>query len=171
MGQIGDFDAEQHKPLESYDPLPPGWYPAMIVASSVEKTKAGDGYYAKFEFEVVGGEYQGRKVFTNINLANPNPKAVEIGQRELSSLCRAVSKLRISDTEELHNLPLQIKVKIRPAQGDYAAANEVNGYKPLSESAQPAAAAAAPSAPAAAVAPRAAVTAPPAASKAPPWKR
>ena len=32
-------------------------------------------------------------------------------------------------SEELHDKPLMIKVKVRPAQGEYEASNDVGGYK------------------------------------------
>ena len=32
-------------------------------------------------------------------------------------------------SEELHDKPLMIKVKVRPAQGEYDASNDVGGYK------------------------------------------
>ena len=32
-------------------------------------------------------------------------------------------------SEELHDKPLMIKVKVRPAQGEYDASNDIAGYK------------------------------------------
>ena len=87
MAELGSFDATNVAPREAFDPLPPGDYKAMIEGSDVKPTKKGDGYMLKLQWLVLDGQYSGRKIFQNINLANPNPKAVEIGQQELSAVC------------------------------------------------------------------------------------
>ena len=129
MADIGyQYNAEDHKPLEDRDPVPPDKYEAQIVESSVDPTKAGNGRLMKLVWQITSGEYEGRKVFDRVNLENPNPKAVEIGQRQLSSICRAVGKLRIEDTSELHDTTILIDVRVKPAEGQYAASNEIRGY-------------------------------------------
>jgi len=86
---------------------------------------------------------------------------VEIANRALSSICRAVGVLQTDDSEDLHHKEMLVKVAVRPAGVDKTgvmrdAQNEIKGYKPLGGSAAPA------SAPAAASA---------SAPKTPPWKR
>ncbi|MFO1144848.1 MAG: hypothetical protein U1E59_21210 [Amaricoccus sp.] len=63
--------------------------------------------------------------------------AVEIAQRELNSICHAVGKLRVADSEELHAVPLKVSLGI-----DTSGRNVAKSYKPAT--------AATPSAPAAA---------------------
>ena len=132
----GNFDANNVDPSTSYDPIPNGEYMALITDSDVKPTKAGTGYYMQLVWEVIDGQYKGRKVFDRINIQNANKTAEEIGQRELSAICHAVGKMNPADSTELHNIPALIKVKIKPAQDGYDASNEVNGYEAANQPAQ-----------------------------------
>ena len=96
-----------------------------------EKVKA---WYLKLTFEIIDGPYKGRLIWTNLNLRNKNPKAVEIATRNLASICRSVHHLTpLDDSEVLHNKPLKIKVTIREAQNGYDASNEIRGYFPATD--------------------------------------
>ena len=57
------------KPLDeprTWEPLPDGWYEAMIVNADVKDTKAGTGQYIAVRFDITGPTHEGRVVFTNI---------------------------------------------------------------------------------------------------------
>ena len=127
------FDASNAPQQDSFDPLPAGWYNAAITNSEMKPTKAGDGSYLSLTFEVVDGPYKGRKVFTNLNLRNPNQVAMEIAYKQLSSICHSSGVIQLTDTMQLHNRPLQMKLKLKPAQGEYEPSNEVTGYAKLNE--------------------------------------
>jgi hypothetical protein len=161
MAQLGGtFDATQVAPNQPFEVLPPGKYKVQVVASEMKETKDGAGQYLWLELEILDGEFQGRKVWDRLNLVNSNQQAVEIAQRSLSALCHACGKLQVSDSEELHFIPVVATVKVRPPKGDYAASNEIRGYEAagnVTPMARPAAA----SAPAAA----------PATNAAAPWKK
>lgn len=131
---FSNFDASQVEPSTSYDLLPAGTYTAMITASEMKPTKAG-GERLNLTFQIVEGEHQGRLVWSGLNLKNANEQAVQIAMRELSAICRAVGVLTPKSSSELHDKPLRIKVKVRPAQNGYDASNEVSGYEALSGSA------------------------------------
>jgi hypothetical protein len=165
-GNLAGFDAEQVEPQDSFDPLPARWYQVIISDSEMKPTKKNDGQYLQLELEVIEGEYQGRKVWDRLNLDNPNNTAVEIAQRALSAICRAVGVMAPNDSTELHDRPFEVKLSVKPAKGEYEASNEVKGYRALGEA--PAAPTAPPStARAGRTTPRAA-----AGQKAtPPWKR
>jgi hypothetical protein len=111
---------------------------------------------------VLEGPLQGRHVYDQLNLINPNPTAEEIAQRTLSAICHAVGKLQVADSEELHFQPMVVKVAVKP--NGY---NEVKGYKPV----QQAATVAATQAQRPATAPVANQPPAPAASATAPWKR
>ncbi|MFU8817401.1 MAG: hypothetical protein ACNA7W_18800, partial [Pseudomonadales bacterium] len=96
-----------------------------------------------------------------INIQNPNPKAEEIGQRELSAICHATGVIKVGDSSELHDKPCMISVVMKPADGQYAASNEVKRVQSLNGA--PAMAVARSEAPASQPAP--------AAVAAPPWAR
>ncbi len=148
-----------------YEPIPEGLYKAVIIDSEMKPTKAGTGNYLELKFEVIDNQYAGKWIRSRLNLDNPNPKAVEIAQRDLSSICRALGKSAIGDSEELHHKPMTIKVTIQPANGDYAASNEIKAYSPADALQAVATPAAAPS-PAPAAAPEPA----PAAAGKKPWE-
>ena len=136
MAQL-NFDATTVPPQDAFDPIPAGWYPAQIVESEMKAgSKPGSAYLA-ITLQIMGGEYNNRKVFDRFNLQNANPVAVEIGYRSLSAVCHAVGLLQVPDSQVLHGRPLQVKVSVRPARVDpttgtaYDASNEVKGYKAL----------------------------------------
>lgn len=160
MALIGHFDATNVAPSEDFSPIPVGEYLAHIVDSDVKPTKNNTGHYAELEFEVTAGEFKGRKVWARLNLDNPNPKAVEIAQRELSAICHAVGVLQVTDTQQLHYKPLVIRVDIEERDG-YGPRNVIKAYKAVPGGQGNAPAGAAPSAPAASSASPS--------SSAPPW--
>lgn len=108
MGNL-DFDANGVPP-SSFEAIPIDDYTVAITESVIKDTKARDGKYIALTFEVLDGEYKGRKVWTNLNIQNPNPKAQQIGLGQLSEICRACGKMNISDTTQLHGIPIRIKV-------------------------------------------------------------
>ena len=128
MAQIGSFDATQVAPREDFSPIPAGEYLAQIVDSDMKPTKSNNGNYAELTFEVMDGEFKSRRVWARLNLDNPNPKAVEIAQRDLSAICHAAGKLQIRDTQELHYKPMLIRVEVSKRDG-YADSNEIKAYK------------------------------------------
>lgn len=170
MAQLGaTFDATAVDPSAPFEVIPAGKYPVQIVASDMRPTKDGSGSYLWLELEILDGEQKGRKVYDRLNLDNQNQQAVEIAQRALSAICHATGKLHVSDSEDLHYIPMVATVRVRPGRvvdgKEYSASNEVRGYEPANGAA-PARPAAAPVARPAAVA-----AAPAAAPKAAPWKR
>ena len=129
----GDFDAKSI-PIPSYEPIPPGWYAAEIDKAEVRDTKAGTGKYLKLEMVILDEAHEGRRVFTQINLSNPNQQAVEIGQRELAALAMACGVPALRDSAELLQKQIGIKVKIKTEAGRDPD-NVVSGYRPLTDAA------------------------------------
>lgn len=137
MANIGRFDATTVAPREDFSPLPTGEYSAVIIDSDLKPTKKNDGHYLELTFEVRDAEFRGRRVWARLNLDNPNPKAVEIAQRELSAICHATGVMQVNDSVQLHNKPLMIRVEYVEAGGTRTSAtNEIKAYKALA--AQPA---------------------------------
>ena len=145
-----NFNASEIAPSAGFTPIPAGKYVAVINDSEMKPTKSGGGHYLQFEFEIIEGDYTGRKLWARLNLDNPNPDAVHIARADLSAICHAVNILTPTDSVELHNLPLVIVVKCRKNQEDEIV-NEIKGYAARDTAAQaPTVALAAPAAPAAA---------------------
>ena len=129
----GDFDASS-VPVPSYDPIPPGWYAVEIDRAEVKDTKAKTGKYLKLELVILDEAHEGRHVFTQINLSNPNQQAVEIGQRELAALAMACGVPALRDSAELLQKQIGVKVKIKTEAGREPD-NVVSGYRPLTDAA------------------------------------
>lgn len=126
MANLGHtFDATTVEPIDTYEVLPVGKYLAQIVNSEMRVTKDGSGHYLFLEVDVLEGRYAGRKLFERIHLINPNTEAVQIAQRTLSSVCRAVGKLQVSDSSQLHLIPFIADVRVRPPKGQYGESNSV----------------------------------------------
>lgn len=144
MPQI-NFDASEVTPSKGFEAIPAGKYAAVINTSEEKATRSGNGTYIQLEFEIVEGEYAGRKLWNRLNLNNPNPRAVAFARADLSAICHAVNVLRPSDTCELHNLPMVINVKCRKDKNTDEIVNEIAGYEsrdavkmPVSAAAKPA---------------------------------
>ena len=132
MSSLGQtFDATAVEPLGTYEVLPPGKYLVQIVASEMRVTKDGRGQYLYLELDVLEGKYSGRKLFDRLNLVNANADTVEIAKRTLSSICRAVKMLQVSNSEQLHLVPMIADVRVRPPNGQYGESNSMR-YLPVS---------------------------------------
>lgn len=119
------FDATQVEPNSPYEILPAGKYLVQIIASEMRPTKDGTGQYLYLELDVLEGVHAGRKLFDRLNLVNPNPEAVQIAQRTLSAICRAAGTLQVTDSEQLHLIPLIADVRVRPPKGEYGESNSI----------------------------------------------
>ena len=127
MAQL-NFNAHDVEPASIFDPLPAGKYLAAITSSEMKPTKSGVGKYLELTFQVIEGEYKNRILWARLNLENPNTTTVKIAKAELSAICRAVGVMAPKDSCELHNLPLQVTVKIKKRTDTGELVNEVKGY-------------------------------------------
>lgn len=176
MAQLTGFDASQVPEQMEFSALPEGQYVVIATASEMKPTKDGRGQYLQFVFEVLDGPQKGRKVWARLNLTNQNQTAVDIAQRELGAICRAVGVIKPNDSAELHNKPLLITVVVevddRKREG-----NTIKKYEAINAGGAPAPAAPAGGSAApwggqpAAAAPAAAPWSAPAASGAAPWAK
>ena len=128
MARINDFNAHDVDPNFGFEAIPAGDYLAAITGSEMKPTKAGTGAYLELTFQILEGEYQGRLVWSRLNLDNPNAQAVQIARAELSAICRAVGVMTPQDSSELHDLPLVIKVRCRKREDNGELTNEIKGY-------------------------------------------
>jgi hypothetical protein len=132
MAQL-NFDASTVDPDTGRTPMPAGRYTVQIVESEMKSTKSGTGEYLALVLEVADGEFKGRKIFENLNIVNQNVTAQEIALKTLSAICRACGLLGVSDSTELHYIPIDVELGIEPerpngAGGVYEARNSVKRY-------------------------------------------
>lgn len=124
------FNAQNVEPSKSFSPIPAGVYPAQIVESEIKPLKSGNGEGLSLQFEILGNQHAGRRIFANLNIHHTNKEAERIAQEQLSAICHAVGVLQLQDSAQLHNKPLNIRVKIRKQEG-YDERNEISGYEAL----------------------------------------
>ena len=130
MPNLNGFDANTVEPVQSnFEPIPAGKYLAMIVGSE-EKTSQKGFRYLSLEFEVLEGQYRGRKLWANLNLYHPDPEVVKFARSELANVCKAVGVLKPADSVQLHNLPMQIAVKCVNRKDTGELQNRIKAYEP-----------------------------------------
>ena len=163
MAYLGSFDANTVEPAD-FSALPAGDYSVLISSSEWKPAKSG-GQYLSLTLQVLEGPHQGRFLWHNLNLNHPTAQAAEIAQRELSAICRAVGRMTIEDSEQLHDIPMIVKVAYIPPKDQWPEKNQIKQWKPAGSAAQPALTPA--PAPATKPAPKAAPAPAPAAKPAP----
>ena len=112
--------------------IPEGWYNVTATTSEAKPTKDGSGVILVIGFKVMDGEHANTIVDARFNIRNKSQQAMQIAYGQLSALAHCVGVLQVADSQQLHNIPLQIKVAIRQSPG-YAPQNEVNGYAKYGE--------------------------------------
>ncbi len=127
-GNLRGFDARNVQEMNDFEPIPAGKYMAAITESAMKPTKAGDGSFLELQFQVLEGEYRGRLLWARLNLDNKNDLTAKIARAQLAEVCRATNVLTPNDSAELHNLPIQITVKLKKREDTGDLVNEVAGY-------------------------------------------
>jgi hypothetical protein len=130
MAQLNETFSADALPVSdrNFEPLPAGWYTCVVNGAEIKNTKAGTGQYIAVRYDITGPTHQGRVVFGNLNIKNPNPKAEEIGRQQLGELMRAIGLATVQDTDQLIGGQLSIKLDVRESE-QYGASNDVKGYK------------------------------------------
>jgi hypothetical protein len=149
--RLNGFDATTVEPSAPREVIPAGKYKAVITKSEERPTKAQTGSMLVLTCQIIEGTHQGLTLMDRLNLNNPNKTAEEIAQRTLSAICRSVGVMMPNESSDLHDKPMMITVKVKPAEGQYQASNEIAGYEPVGGGG--------------------AVAAAPAAAAVPPWKK
>lgn len=123
----------------SFDDLPAGDYPVIIVDSEMKDTKDRMGQYLNLTLQIIGEQHKGRKLFDRLNLINRNQVAAQIAKQQLESICRAIGmRDAISDSVQLHNKPFIVRLAYneRARNGDpiqEGQRNEIKAYKPYEQ--------------------------------------
>ena len=135
MANLGNFNANEVEPSVAFEPVPASKYIAAVTASEMKPTKKADGSYLELEFTILEGDCQGRKVWDRLCITHPNQQTVKIARGNLSAICRAVGVMQPKDSVELHNLPIEITVKLKKRTDNDELTNEIKGYEPKSAAA------------------------------------
>lgn len=127
------FDSTTVEPNSAYEPIPAGDYIVVVTDSDVKQTKTGSGEYLQVTLEIVEGQFKGRKIFDRLNIRNTNATAQTIGQQQLSGLCRACNVSVLEESEQLHDVPLSVRLTIEDGKGDYGPQNRVKLYSSVTQ--------------------------------------
>jgi hypothetical protein len=119
------FDASTVEPTTPFEVFPPGKYRVQLVASEMRPPRTAWGNTCSSNSMCSKVRTPGASFFDRLNLVNANPDAVLMAQRSLSALCRAAGKMQVSNSEQLHLIPIQIDVKVRPPKGQYGESNSI----------------------------------------------
>ena len=120
-------DAEQRG---DYPPMPAGWRGVEIEKAEIKSNSKNTGVGIKLEAVVFGEEFNGRKVFSWINVSNPNAECENIGFREQCDLAAACGIPLLDDEDMLIGKRCEMKLVVCKNQnGDPD--NEVKGYRPI----------------------------------------
>ena len=133
MASLGNFNANEVAPSTGeYEPIPDGTEVELqAISEELSVNSKNTGEILKLEYEVIAGEFQGRKLRASINITHNNPVAQKIGQEELSALCHAIGELNVQDTEELLWKPFRALVGIEEytkRDGTPGLSNKVKKY-------------------------------------------
>ena len=112
MASLDGFDASQVPEQQDFSALPEGQYVVIAIASEMKPTRTGTGEFLQFTLEVLDGPFKGRKIWDRMNLKNQNQTAVDIANRQLAAMCRAVGVIKPRESAELHNKPLLATVAV-----------------------------------------------------------
>ena len=124
-----DYGNRQEETRVDFNELmPDGEYPLTVIATEKRDNKAGTGSYILLTLEVASGKYERKWVREYLNLWNPNEQAVEIAQRKLGQLCKALGIEHLGDSDELLNRTVQAKIITKPGSNGFEAQNVVAVY-------------------------------------------
>lgn len=131
LGQLAGADLAE--PSDNLDPVPAGTYDVEMIESDVVQSKSGRGLLLKCTLKVIAGEHENRRIWTQFNIQHENETAQQIGQRQLSDLCRAVGFGAVpSESVDFHGLPFRVNVVVK-TDPNYGARNEVKKYMPVGD--------------------------------------
>jgi hypothetical protein len=132
MANLANMPQDDYVPDE-FEPLAAGVYAAKITASELATTKSGTGQLLKLTLQIMEGPNTGRMVWDALNIINGNAEAQKIGQRQFAQLRAALGLGAVSDSEELHERPLRIRLKIEPGKDGFQPRNRVSAFLPYSD--------------------------------------
>lgn len=132
-----------------FDLIPAGFYTMQAVGVELKQTKAGNNMVAA-QFQIIGGQYDNRRVFVNFNIQHSNPETVKWAQQALKQwtmACGATGNERMTMglIESMEGREFIGKVTVKESTNpNYSDSNNITSYRPVNPHAQPIMAQAAP---------------------------
>lgn len=115
-----------------FTPIPAGEYMVQIVEGSVVRKESGDTMM-KLCFEVMDGEFEGRKLFENLNIRHSNPTAQKIALETLTELWRDAmgGSGNPPNLEVMTFKPVRAKVAVEKRKDTGDMQNRIKRFFPL----------------------------------------
>lgn len=115
-----------------FTPIPAGEYMVQIVEGSVVRKESGDAMM-KLAFEVMEGEFEGRKLFENLNIRHSNPTAQKIALETMTELWRDAmgGSGNPSTIEQMTFKPVRAKVAVEKRKDTGDMQNRIKRFYPL----------------------------------------
>jgi hypothetical protein len=121
MAQL-NADLSNYEIQERPDPLPPGWYEAVVYNSEIKEGPSGP--YINWDYAIVG---KPNHVYDIMSLTNDVSK---VRLKTLAACCSHPNPNYLADTEELHGKTFMVKLKIEVDEsGQYAPKNKATAFK------------------------------------------
>jgi hypothetical protein len=119
---------------KQFENIADGDYIVIITDSEVVQTKAKDGSYLKLTFKVIEDtfgnvNFANQKVWHNLNLENKSEQAVAIAQSDLKAICIACDLPGVTDSQELHGIPMVAHISIRKGRDGYKDQNAISKWR------------------------------------------
>jgi hypothetical protein len=134
-----DFTQEElnESQKDEYALIPKGDYTAEIVHSEIKdfhwKNSGAFGNLLSLRFRIVEGEFAGRVVFADAQLANSEyPSFVEQGRKLLAQIALACNIKQLNDSTQLHDKEMTIQLVVEKSKDpQYDDKNVVKKVVPL----------------------------------------
>lgn len=121
--------------MKTFSTLPKFYYLMEIVKSDFSANKDKDGYNIYLEWEVLKGEYKGRKYLESLPIVcGKSETAEEIAKDKWASIHQALGlKKEVKDTSELQKKPIVVQLSIRTNKETKEQSNNSIGYYPAEQ--------------------------------------
>ncbi len=110
------------EPSNSFDPIPPGWYPVTVEEAEWRTSKANPANeYLNLTLRVHGDDYANRVVFHMLNLVNTSETARNIAMHDLKNMFLAMGaeEAKLAEIEKdsipgfILDKPFKVKLSIK----------------------------------------------------------
>lgn len=131
------YDATGKKGRE-FEPLPAGEYTVMITETEEKQngpnSKDPSGSQLVLKMQIVEGHYKDRILFDRLNLNNVSEQTRDIAYKTLNEILMALEpvrgSLKIENSSEIQAIPLNVKIRVKAADGNFPAGNVIDKYLP-----------------------------------------
>jgi hypothetical protein len=134
-----NFNASDYQPRAEVGAVPAGKYLCIAEDTERKNTKNEEAQYLQITWQIIEGEYKGRKIFERLNLwkaqggdwVRRTDDAGTIAGQTMSGILMALGIATIRNHEELRGKKAFLKVKVRKSE-EYGDSNDVQNHYPAS---------------------------------------